>query len=270
MISVFRRKGSKSKTTECSRVRPRWYLELAVIAIFYGIYSAVRNTFGSAAVEPAEAQANAELIIRWERKIGLYFERWLQDLFIDWVWFIQFWNLFYGLFHFAVTAFALIWLYWCFPRHYPFWRTTGLMTTGLALVGFALFPLMPPRLLAAGGDYGGTMADTGYVDTVAEIGGLWSFTEGAVEQVSNQYAAMPSLHFAWSLWCFLALRPHLTRPLSKVAMAAYPWLTLFAILVTANHYWLDAVGGLGALCVGAGLAWAYHRWRNTDSTRRSG
>ena len=147
MTLAARRTGAKAKT----RPRPRWYLELAVIGVFYGVYSGVRNQFGSAAVEPAEAQANAELVIGWERSIGLYFERGLQDLFIDWVPFIQFWNLFYGLFHFAVTAFALIWLYWRFPRHYPFWRTTGLFTTGSALAGFALFPLMAPRLLSAGG-----------------------------------------------------------------------------------------------------------------------
>ena len=260
----MQRKGTTTqKQTTRTRKRPRWYLELLIIAIFYGIYSAIRNEFGSATVKPAEAQANAELIIEWERSIGLYFERGLQDLFIGWVWFIQFWNLFYGLFHFAVTAFALIWLYWRFPRYYRFWRTTGLMTTGSALVGFAVFPLMPPRLLSVGGRYGGNLLDTGYVDTVAEIGGLWSFTEGAAEQVSNQYAAMPSLHFAWSLWCFLALRQHLSHPLARLALAAYPWLTLFAILVTANHYWLDAVGGLGALGVGASLAWAYHRWRDS-------
>ncbi|MCY4273501.1 MAG: phosphatase PAP2 family protein [bacterium] len=258
MTLAARRTGAKAKT----RPRPRWYLELAVIGVFYGVYSGVRNQFGSAAVEPAEAQANAELVIGWERSIGLYFERGLQDLFIDWVPFIQFWNLFYGLFHFAVTAFALIWLYWRFPRHYPFWRTTGLFTTGSALAGFALFPLMPPRLLSAGGDYGGDLADTGYVDTVHDLGGLWSFTSGAAEQISNQYAAMPSLHFAWAMWCFLALRQHLARPVAKWALAAYPWLTLFAIVVTANHYWIDAAGGLGALGLGGAGAWGYHRWRN--------
>ncbi|WP_420639132.1 phosphatase PAP2 family protein [Candidatus Poriferisocius sp.] len=254
--------STETRPSRQGRLRPRWYLELAVIGAFYGIYSWVRNQFGSAAVSPSEAQANAELVIDWERSIGLYFERDLQDLFIGWVSFIQFWNLFYGLFHFAVTAITLIWLYYRFPRHYPFWRTTGLLTTGSALVGFALFPLMPPRLLSVGGTYGGDLPDTGYVDTVADLGGLWSFTSGAAEQLSNQYAAMPSLHFAWSLWCFLALRKHLTNPVAKWSLAAYPWLTLFAIVVTANHYWIDAVGGLGALGVGWAAAKGYHRLRD--------
>ena len=252
----------KLGTSSKNRTRPRWYLELAVIGVFYGIYSWVRNQFGSAAVEPGEAQANAELVIDWERSIGLYFERELQDLFIGWVSFIQLWNLFYGLFHFAVTAFTLLWLYWRLPRHYPFWRTTGLCATGSALVGFAQFPLMPPRLLSAGGRYGGDLPETGYVDTVHELGGLWSFTEGAAETLSNQYAAMPSLHFAWAMWCFLALRKHLVNPVAKLAIAAYPWLTLFAIVVTANHYWIDAAGGLGALGVGWAAAWGYHRWQD--------
>jgi len=34
----------------------------------------------------------------------------------------------------------------------------------------------------------------------------------------------------------------------------YPILTFFAIIVTANHYWLDAVGGLIALAIGLRIA----------------
>src|SRR5438874_10427812 len=116
--------------------------------------------------------------------------------------------------------------------------------TGLALVGFALVPLMPPRLLT----------DHGFVDTLKQVGGLWSFDSGAMSKVSNQYAAMPSLHFGWSSWCACVLWPALRRPWAKVVVAAYPLLTLFAIVVTANHFFLDAVGG--AVVFGAGYLMA--------------
>ena len=71
--------------------------------------------------------------------------------------------------------------------------------------------------------------------------------------MSNQYAAMPSLHFGWSSWCAFVLWPAARdRVWLRVLLVAYPLATLFAIIVTANHFWLDAVGG--ALVLGVGYA----------------
>ena len=128
-------------------LRPPWWRELAMIAGFYAIYTIGRNQFGSAAVGPDTAYRNAAHIIDIERALGLYQEARIQDWFITYTSFIQFWNLFYGTFHFAVTAGVLLYLYKRHPQSYQFWRTAGLLTTALALVGFAVFPLMPPRLL---------------------------------------------------------------------------------------------------------------------------
>jgi hypothetical protein len=61
---------------------------------------------------------------------------------------------------------------------------------------------------------------------------------------------MPSLHFAWSTWCALVLHPMAGRRWVRVLVALYPVMTLFAIVVTANHFWLDAAGG--ALVLGCG------------------
>lgn len=237
----------------------RWWVELVTLAAFYGIYTFTRNQFGSAAVEPSVALENAEIMIDVERAMGLYFEQQLQELFIDWTAFIQFWNLFYGTFHFGVTAFALVFLYLRFPWDYPRWRTIGLATTGLALIGFSTFPLMPPRLLGDCGEYGACIAGTGFVDTVSDIGGLWSFDSGTAQKLSNQYAAMPSLHFAWALWCFLVIYPRVRHPLARASIALYPWLTVFAIVVTANHYWIDAVGGAAVLGLGYLVGDGVHR-----------
>ena len=221
---------------------------------FYAIYSAVRNQFGSAAVDPETALRNAERVIRVEEAVGLFREHHLQDVFIDWDWFIWFWNVFYGTFHFVVTIFALVWLFWRHPERYPRMRTTLAATTGLALVGFSLMPLMPPRLLENCGRYGGC-ADFGYgfVDSLREVGGLWSFDSGTMQTLSNQYAAMPSLHFGWSTWCLLVFYPTVRSRLARGLAVAYPLATLFAIMVTANHYWIDAVGGLVVLAVGLAI-----------------
>jgi membrane-associated phospholipid phosphatase len=227
------------------QVRPprplRFWREVTYVALFYAVYSVVRNTQGSAAVSAAEAMRNALRVIRWEQVLGIYHEQAIQQAFLANRLFIELWNLFYGTFHFLVTGFALIFLFKKFPVRYRRWRNTLGFTTGIALVGFALYPLMPPRLLPE---------SYGFVDTLKVYGSLWSFDSGTAHKISNQYAAMPSLHFAWSAWCALALVPSLRSSWAKILAAVYPALTLFSIVVTGNHYILDAVGGLIVLAAG--------------------
>ncbi|MDG2428154.1 MAG: phosphatase PAP2 family protein [Acidimicrobiales bacterium] len=237
------------------RIHLRWWVEVLLVLSFYAVYSTVRNLFGSESVSATRALANAEKIISLEKSIGMYHELEIQHAFLDYRWFIQFWNLFYGTFHFAVTVFALVWIYRRFPQRYPLHRSTFLCTTGLALVGFGLFPLMPPRLLSSCGEFGACLASLHpYVDTVTDIGGLWSFDSGTMQSVSNQYAAMPSLHFAWAAWCAVAIWSTVRNKAVRVLVAIYPVATLFAVIITGNHFWLDAAGGLLALGVGSLLA----------------
>jgi hypothetical protein len=224
----------------------RWWREVLYVLAFYGIYTAVRNTQGSAAVSARHAFNNAKHIIRWEEWLHVFHEQAIQQAFLGARRFIQFWNVYYGSAHFVVTAVALIWLFRRMPERYPLWRNTLAWTTALALIGFALYPLMPPRLLPP---------SYGFVDTLAHYGGLWSFDSGTMKAVSNQYAAMPSLHFGWSSWCAFVLWPAAgDRTWAKVLLVAYPVATLFAIIVTANHFWLDAVGGAVVLSVGYAVA----------------
>lgn len=226
--------GSRSR-------RLRWWREVIYVLVFYGLYSVVRNTQGSATVSAGHAFGHAREVIRLERALGLFHEETVQDWFLGWRAFIRFWNVFYGSAHFVVTVVALIWLFRRMPERYPQWRNTLAATTALALIGFAAYPLMPPRLMPA---------SYGFVDTLRTVGGLWNFDSGTMQKLSNQYAAMPSLHFAWSTWCALVLWPGLRRPWSRALAALYPAATLFAIVVTANHYVLDAAGGALVLASG--------------------
>jgi hypothetical protein len=91
----------------------------------------------------------------------------------------------------------------------------------------------------------------GFVDTVAVYGGWASFGSDEMAAVSNQYAAMPSMHIGWSTWCALVLVPLIRRRWLKALVIAYPVFTLFDIMVTGNHYWIDGLGGL--VCLGAGF-----------------
>jgi hypothetical protein len=238
----------------------RWWKEVGLVLAFYVVYSIVRNTQGSAVVSEGHALRNALRIVRWEKVVGIYREEALQQHFLGWNGFIEFWNLFYGTFHFFVTIFALVLLFRRFPVRYRRWRNTLAATTALALIGFAAYPLMPPRLLPA---------SYGFVDTLRTYGSLWSFDSGAMSKLSNQYAAMPSLHFAWAVWCTLVLVPALRSRWAKAAAVIYPAFTLFAIVVTANHFVLDAVGGLVALGLGSAVGFALAAGLEASARRRS-
>ena len=257
--------------------RLRWWREVVYIVLVYVAYSAVRNQFGSGAgdsVDPRPAFHHGEAIIQLQRNMGLYFEdrvqQWYLDLPLDGL--IRFWNVYYGVLHFVVAAFALVWMYRQAPERYRVWRNTLAFTTLLALIGFATFSLMPPRLMDDPGIYGGCQVyadatpdelaeagvdageapcdEFGFVDTIAVYGGWASFGSDEMAAVSNQYAAMPSMHIGWSTWVALVLAPLLRRRWLQALAISYPVLTLFCIIVTGNHYWIDGIGGL--ICLGAG------------------
>jgi len=243
----------------------RWWREVLYIALFYGIYTLVRDTQGSAgggATAPSTtAFRHARSVISVEQHLLIYHERAIQHFFLTHLTsistrFFQFWDLWYGSAHFVVTAGVVIWLFRRQPLRYSYWRNTLALVTAFALVGFSVFPLMPPRLLPP---------SYGFVDTLARFGGSWSFDSGTVQKVSNQFAAMPSLHVGWSTWCMAAILPACRHWWSRVLAVLYPVVTLFCIVITANHFFLDAVGGfviLGASMLIAGVLdrWTRARW----------
>ncbi len=232
--------------------------EVLYIAGFYALYSLVRNQFGSASASPAEAYANTLRVIDLQKALGIFNEATVQSWFDGLgasLWAV---NVYYGTLHFLVPIAVLIFLARRHPDAYPLWRTTILATTGLALIFFALFPLMPPRLLCDCPYGAGPQAAADglpvFVDTLAVHGGLWSFDSETMQAVSNQYAAMPSLHVAWALWCAFALLGFLRNPWWRALAALYPVVTIWAVVVTGNHFWLDAVGGALVLAAGYGVA----------------
>ena len=225
--------------------RSHWWREVLTVAIFYGLYTAVRDIRGDKPVSVIRATTNAHRIIRLERWVGLFHEVDFQHWFLRYHELIRLCDDYYGTVHFVASAGVLVVLFFWFPYRYRLWRNTLALTTLIALVGFSFFPLLPPRLLGA---------NYHFVDTLKVIGGLWSFSSGGVNDVSNQYAAMPSLHTAWSAWCAAALIP-LVRPWwGKVLLVLYPALTVFVIVVTANHYFADAIAGLLVLAVSYAMA----------------
>lgn len=234
--------------------RPRWYLEVVYILVLYFLYSAVRNASGSV-LSVSSAMRHGTDIIDLQNRLNMINEVDVQQFFINTTWFIKFLNVYYGTAHFIVTIGVLAWLFRNQVERYVHWRNVIYATTVLALVGFIFYPLAPPRLL--GPEYG-------FVDTLEVIGGLWNFESSTVQGISNQYAAMPSLHVGWALWCALAVMPVLKHTWAKVLIAMYPALTILAIVVTANHYWLDVVGGALTFACGYGVATSIERIRRNQ------
>ena len=242
-----------------------WWKEALMIGAFYGVYSIARNQFGSARVdageEPVHAFNNAMKAIDAEKTLHIFHETTVQGWFLPFRHFIQFWNVFYGTAHFVVTLAAFIWMFRRGRDFFPQMRNVLAFTTALAIVGFSLFPLMPPRLLNDTGRYGGDRiaqaegrGDFGFTDTLKDYGGPWQFDSGAGAKVSNQYAAMPSLHIAWSTWCAIVMWRLTRRRWLHGLLILYPLATLFCIVVTANHYFLDEVAGVLVLGVSYLLA----------------
>ena len=133
---------------------------------------------------------------------------------------------------------------------YPLWRNALAIATATALIGFTFWPLMPPRLLPG---------SFGFVDTMLRYPTFWSFDSGALHRISNEYAAMPSVHCCWALWCACALVPRVRPIWGKCLAAAYPVCTVFVIIITGNHYFLDAVSGFTVLGLGYAVSRAVTR-----------
>lgn len=223
-----------------------WWREVLLVLVVDLFYETIRN-FSSA--NPSRAYANAERLINWQQTIGMFFERRMQLWALDYLPLIIVANYFYGSAYIGATLFALFFLYRRFPDDYALWRTTLLVGTLLALIGFATFPLMPPRLLDSMGG-----ASYGFVDTLVKYPTFWSFESEAMKSISNQFAAMPSLHCGWALWGMAVFYPRVRSWWAKSLAVLYPVITIIVVIITGNHYWLDAVGGAVIFIAGYAIA----------------
>ncbi|PWJ09260.1 hypothetical protein DKG34_01270 [Streptomyces sp. NWU49] len=227
--------------------RPNLLLELLLIRVTYAAYAKVRlaATGGSNAAGRARAEEHGQQILDLERVLHLDIEYAVNHAVVEIGWLRNFFDFYYTSFHFAVPLTVLGLLYWRRPVDYRWARSSLGFTTLLALVGFWLYPLAPPRL----------MPHLGIIDTVNGVQDFSQPDYGTFTALTNQYAAMPSLHFGWSLWCGLVVAIIAPRMWMKALGLLHPLFTAAAIVATGNHWILDAVGG--AIVVGAGFGLTY-------------
>jgi membrane-associated phospholipid phosphatase len=236
------------------RIRFGWAIELVGFVVVYQLYDFLRT---KATGSFSTALAHAKDIVAAEKFLGIYWEHGIQHAFLNLDWFMAFWNIYYGTIHFVMPALALVWMYRKAPARYLRWRNTLIIMFGLACVVFAVYPLNPPRLMP-NPPYHFVDSSAKYYNfgpqTKSEFNADGSPTEKTIEQFGNPYAAMPSFHVGWSTWSVLAIWPLVRRRWVKALLALYPLTIIFCIVVTANHWILDAVGGWIVLGVGYSCA----------------
>jgi hypothetical protein len=220
--------------------RPIWWQEVGILAIGYWFYSLGRNAIPE---QVSIATRHGFSIQHIQDIIGLDFELSVNRWVAAHEWFAQILDYYYAALHFLVTLGVLVWLFVQRPHIYRGARTVLFTLTLTALAGFALYPVAPPRLLP----------HTGYVDTVIKFHTWGSLADPEIAAHSNQYAAMPSLHIGWAMWAgisvFMCARAMWVRLLGVL----YPFFTLLVIIGTANHYILDALGGVAIVLVAFGF-----------------
>jgi membrane-associated phospholipid phosphatase len=202
--------------------------ELALAAAAALTYFGVRNLTAGAA---GEAFSNAGRLERLEEWAHIAWEQPLQGALLDHHAVVTLVNWIYIWGHWPVILTAAVALYRARPEHYLLLRNAMFLSGAIGFLFFALLPVAPPRLV-----------DPSLVDTVS----LHSDAYRALQPpgLTNQYAAFPSLHFGWNVLVGLAVwgatRNVVLRMLSILGPAAMG----AAVVLTANHYLLDAVGGM--------------------------
>lgn len=237
--------------------RPNLLLELLLIRVVYSAYAKVR--LAATAGRPT-AEKHGRQVHSLEQWLHIDVEHWFNHKVAGIGWMRDFFDYYYSTFHFIIPLTILGVLYVRRPADYRWARSTIGFATLLALVGFWLYPLAPPRL----------MPGLGFIDTVHGVQDFSKPDYGTLTSVTNQYAAMPSLHFGWSLWCGLMILILAPKVWMKPLGLLHPFFTICAIVGTGNHWVLDAAGGALVVSLGFLLTYALagpRRLRSPDDDR---
>ena len=260
---------AETDATRIRRVPLQGVAQIAVVVSAYAIYAGFRNLATGPTVVSLR---DSEKIVAAERFLHLGFEHAVQQLVLHVSWLVSLCNACYSATHTVVPIAVLVLLYRRMPARYAVWRDTFLIVLGMALIGFAVFPTTPPWLMPSsyhfadpahllGALHGSGRSALG-IDAVPTPSDIWRF--------SNPYAAMPSLHTTWALWASLAAWPVVRRRWVKALLVVYPPAMFLSVLVTANHWVLDAIVGAVVLAGAFGVARAIDQIRAAPFVWNSG
>lgn len=220
-------------------LRRDWVVQVAVVLGAFGAYELARS-----AMTPdwPRALENAREVARIEQAIAIGWEQTIQRTFLGVPELVEALNAFYFVAHFGLSAVFFVWLYRRSRAGFGVFRDAFLVSTALAVVVHWVYPTAPPRL-----------AGLGIEDTLLLFSGI-DIGSPSSAALSNPVAAVPSLHAAWAAGVGVGLFVFGGRLLRAVALV-YPPAVLLTIVVTGNHFFLDAAAGVAVLAAGFGAAW---------------
>lgn len=213
----------------------RGVAEVALLFLLYGVYELVRG-FGDASLDVARSHASD--IVALEQRLGLYGERGVQEFAERIPGLPALLGVAYIALHLIGTAAVLVWIYRRHRDRFPIIRTTLIVSTGLSLAIYVLYPVAPPRL-----------AGLGFADTVTSHAKL-NLSSDLLGSLYNPFAAVPSLHFGYALLVGAAVAALAGSRAWRTAGAVYPLAMLGIIVATGNHFLFDAVAGGAVVVVG--------------------
>ena len=231
-----------------------WNLrEIFLISAVYVVYMLVRKVILNDVIHVATD--NALKVVAFEKELSFLWEPTWQKWAIDHaLWLVVTMNWAYIFTFFPIIGITAIIFYIRDRPRYRYYRNVILTSYVVALLVFILFPLAPPRMLGL---------EFGFVDAIAEFGPT-GYGGREMAFFYNAYAAMPSLHFGWTVLfgiLFWNTRgPWWVTPWLKLLGAAYPTVTFFAITITGNHYIVDAMAGGGVAIISILVYHALLRW----------
>jgi PAP2 superfamily len=202
------------------------------LAILVGVDIGYELARGVADSQRSDAIAHGQQVINFERGTHTFFEPSLQAFFLPAHWTIDLANQLYLNAQFSIALGFLVWLYLFRNESYYFVRNMFVVAMGLALVGYTLFPTAPPRMFP----------QYGLVDTIVEFSKV-NHDSAIAKIFINPYAAVPSMHCAFALMIGATGVRVCRHRWAKALWACWPVLIAWVVIVTANHYWVDAALG---------------------------
>jgi len=223
----------------------RGLLEIGIMTLATLAYFLIR---GSVVDRATEAFSRGIAVVHLERTLGIFYELPMQALVMQNLLLTETFNWIYFWLHMPLILGFGLWLYIFHRERYVLVRNAFMASGGIGLIIYSLFPVAPPRL----------MPNLGFVDTMAIFSEV-SYQAQSLKPFVNPFAAIPSLHFGWALLMAIGIFVATRNPLLRAFAVGVPIAQFLAVVVTGNHFILDAIiGGIVALS-GLGVAWAMLR-----------
>ena len=206
--------------------------EFTVVVALFAVYQYCGHY---AHIKAAGGFVHARQIIDFERALHLPGEAWVQGLITPHPWAVRTVNAYYAAVHLTSMTGFIVWVWWRHGDFYPRVRNIVAVST-LSCLLVQMVPVAPPRMFP----------ELGFVDTALQYGQSVYGPNGT--GIADQLAAMPSIHVLWAgIIAYYAVRMSSSR--WRWVLVAHFVVTVFVVVASANHWWLDGVVAIGILAL---------------------